>query len=101
LHDQKHSNLIVKLIQTYHCTNYDELLFYVSNNSKIKHQCRLYRYWGYSSTLNIPYESTFFLKMLNRINLNNSKPLMLQKKDIFCLNHVTKTKKINYLIQSE
>jgi hypothetical protein len=80
-------------------TNFDEYLFdlsWVVNGKKVKHECRAYISYFWSNS-GIPNESSFFLKMLNRINMNNPK----RPKSQCCATRASLKKKLLYLIESE
>ena len=102
--EQSTENLNVKLDSLHQHTHFDEYLFHLvlklENGKKMRHRCRLYRYWSFSSTLNIPNESSCFLKMFNRINSNNETQIKLPLCTIIPKDSIIKTKNY-YLIHAK
>lgn len=84
------TGLNVQFHKSYHFTNFTQHTFLISNNKnqtpenenntdkeksdknqKKYHEVRVYRFWAYDSSNNIPIESSYFIKMLRSINFNN------------------------------
>lgn len=74
-------NLNVEFGYAYRYTNFTINTFYVSlleptngNGASLEnkeHEVRIYRFWAFDTTNNVPFESAYFLKMVQIINFNN------------------------------
>jgi hypothetical protein len=81
----KLENLNITFGYAYRYTNFSINIFYLSlitpdesdrqesNTSKTnnEHQLRIYRFWTYDLSNDLPLESAYFLKMIQIINFNN------------------------------
>lgn len=72
-----------------------------SDNPADKKNVNIYRFWAYSSRLNVPNETGFFLKLVQHINMKNP-PIQIESLKRSSKESVDpKIMMVNYLFHSE